>query len=407
MPLTIHAREGAEVASEVAQWRDPTNPQPAAPQDAERVRAALRDPVGLPPLEQCLLPDDHVTVALAEGTPAAAGCVRAVVEALVEVGVAAERITVLAGNETLRQVAAEGLVETPAVSVVAHDPADAEGLCFLGLGRGDRELRISKQLFEADFVLVLGPSRPAGAGGAYAGLYPEFADLATLRRRRRLANIERAGDAQRRAENNEAGRLVGASFAVRVTPDGAGGVAETFAGEIDRVDTLAAEAHRRRWSCDSTPEPATLVIARVGGDRDAQTWTNVARALDAAERLVDEEGAIAICSALDETLGESLGRLVDSDDLDRVAAEMRNDNGPDAWAAWRLLCAVQRGPVYLMSGLDGELVESLGVTPIANLTELGRLAGGRPSCVVLDGAQHVSFDAAIDGTAVAAEEPFV
>ena len=123
-------------------------------------------------------------------------------------------------------------------------------------------------------------------------------------------------------------------------------------------------------------------------DRWSKRWDNVARALAAAERLVDDDGAVAICTALDRPPGKSLGRLVGNDDLTDVGAQ-----GP-ARSCDRQLVGLATGPrlaartVYLLSRLDDETVEDMGLAPVADVEDLVRLAGRHESCIVLDDSQH-------------------
>jgi hypothetical protein len=115
----------------------------------------------------------------------------------------------------------------------------------------------------------------------------------------------------------------------------------------------------------------------------------------AAERLVEEDGAIAICTNLDEPPGPSLGRLIGSSDLAATGRKISHDHSDDSWPAWQLARALERGPVYFLSQLDADTVEEMGMAPVADLDELVRLAGRRESCIVLDDAQHAV--ATVDG----------
>ena len=49
-----------------------------------------------------------------------------------------------------------------------------------------------------------------------------------------------------------------------------------------------------------------LVVATLTGGTQAQTWANVGRALEAADGVLAEDGAIAICTNLEEKPGQSL-----------------------------------------------------------------------------------------------------
>ena len=101
-----------------------------------------------------------------------------------------------------------------------------------------------------------------------------------------------------------------------------------------------------------------------------------------------EGGAVAICSNLDEPPGESLSRLIGSEDLERTERRLLQDHADDSWAAWQLARALQHGPVYFLSQLDAETVEDLGLAPVADVHELARLASRHESVTVIENAQH-------------------
>jgi hypothetical protein len=143
-----------------------------------------------------------------------------------------------------------------------------------------------------------------------------------------------------------------------------------------------------------------LVVATVTGGTSTQTWANIARALAMADRIADEESAVAICSNLAESPGKSVGRLIGSDDLAATQRKISHDDAADTWAAWRLARALQRGPVYFMSQLDTETVEDLGLAPVESIDDLVRLAGRHESFVVVTDAQHAVVKVDVDGDEV-------
>jgi hypothetical protein len=174
---------------------------------------------------------------------------------------------------------------------------------------------------------------------------------------------------------------------IEVVPGPDGSVAQVVAGEAHAVALHVEDLIQSQWSAVS-PQRASLVIAIVTGGAAALNWGNIGRALAAAERLVTDEGAIAICSNLDQPPGPSLGRLIGSDDLVATERQLVHDHAADSWPAWQLARALQRGPVYFMSQLDAETVEDMGMAPVADIEELTRLARRHESYIVLDDAQH-------------------
>jgi nickel-dependent lactate racemase len=393
-------------------------PLSAAELDREAIQGevarALGEPLGFPPLGQSITSDDHVAIALGSATPSAAAIVAGVVAELERCGVLRERIAVVVSDPRDAQaVRAELAALDPElggaqVMVESHDPADETQLCFAGLMTSERPLMLNRRLFDADVVLPISTELPTNGpdAGVYGGVFPDFCDRATIKRLRRVRSIAKAQAARaprkpgattaRQRDADEAGWLIGAPLVVRVVPGYGGGVASVLAGDPQQVARRAREIGERTWSTP-LPEPAELVVAVIGGGPEEQTWSSVGRAVEAAEAVAVPGAALAVWSDLDESIGPALGKLLAADDRERVAADLESDFGAEALAAWRLVQALERGPVYLRSRLRDDLVEELGITPLHGPDELLRLASHYPTRIVLDESQHVRFAARTPG----------
>ena len=134
-----------------------------------------------------------------------------------------------------------------------------------------------------------------------------------------------------------------------------------------------------------------MVLALIGGGPDQQTWSSVGRALAAADRLVRPGGVLAVWSELEQPIGEELALLADADDPSRLGEELAQHSGEEALAAWRVMQALDRGPVFLHSRLPAEGVESLGLAPVETADQMLRMINRFGDCIVLEEAQHVRF----------------
>jgi hypothetical protein len=103
---------------------------------------------------------------------------------------------------------------------------------------------------------------------------------------------------------------------------------------------------------------------------------------------VAAEGAIALCTELEAAPGPSLMRLAEARDLEAALAEINHDQSFDSAAAAQLGRALQKGPVYLLSGLDDEIIEQLGMAPVSGAEQIVRLVRRTQSCLVVAGAQY-------------------
>jgi nickel-dependent lactate racemase len=274
-----------------------------------------------------------------------------------------------------------------AVQFVVHDPDDERELCLVGMTKRHGPLLVNRAIFDADVILPIGCAR-LDSHGVYDSLFPRFSNSEALARfRGPFEQDSPAAIAELIRETDEAGWLIGAPLVVEVVPGENETAAHIVAGELHSVAEKAQQLCREKWIFKSD-QRTSLVIATLTGGAQAQTWNNVGRALAAAERLVADDGAVAICSNLEQPPGESLGRLIGTSDLAAAERRLLRDHAEDSRPAWQLARALQRGPVYFLSQLDAETVEDMGLAPMADVDELTRLASHHDTVIVLPNAQH-------------------
>lgn len=356
----------------------------------EATIAALDSPLDFPPLEAGIVPGDRVAIALDEDVPCAVEVIRGAILALQKAGVESSAISVVLASPTTNDLCTNTCVEEIAdgVTFLVHNPDDNDNLCMVGLTKKRREkVVVNRVIFDADLVLPICCAH-LHRRGAFEGLFPRFSDAEAIRRHRTPAKMESLGEQEQRArETSEAGWLIGVPMIVAVVPGKGEGVAHVVAGEPNAVAQRCEELARGEWLLES-PQRVSLLIATVTGGPEAQTWMNIGRALATAEHLVQEGGAVAICSNLEESPGRSLDRLVGNPDLKSAERKISHEGETDSWPAWQLARALQRGPVYLLSRLDAETVEDLGLAPVENIDELVRLAERHESFAIVEDAQN-------------------
>jgi len=355
---------------------------------AAAAREALESPLKYPPLSAGVVPGDRLAIAIDEAVPEAVNILRGTIDAAQAAGIELATITVVASDEEFYKNLREEL--DGAVRVVVHDPDDPEDLALVCLNEDNERLLVNRSIFEADVVLPIGCARLSGVAGSgvFESLFPRMSDAETIGRLRtpsQRGTTARLAKSQRKAD--EAGWLLGVALVMQVVPAGEGTVAEVVAGDPRAVSERSQQLCAQLWSFH-VPRRASLVIANVTGGPHEQTWENIGRACAAIEPLVEEGGAVAICSDLDTGPGHALGQLVGNYDFTNVEKDVRNDHSPDSWPAWQFARALQRGPVYFLSQLDADEVEAMGLAPIDSLDELTRLARRHASCIVLDGSQY-------------------
>ncbi len=377
--------------------------QPTGNVDADprqSVSASLCAPLGYPALKEATVPGDRIVIAVDRGIPQAAAIVAGIIDDLTNGRVAAADIRVILANGF---VGAEKIADllpgdvADAITIEQHNASDANQLCYLAASRDANPIYFNRAICEADLVIPVGCLRPDGALGYLdeaMGLFPTFADEATIRRFCAPSSwLSAAHLDRRRAEALEAAWLLGVCFTVQAVPAAGDQIMQILAGERNAVFTEGRRVTTHVWDCQ-VPQRASLVVAAVEGGPEQQTWESFARALFASLQIVDDDGAIVVCSELVEQPGAAMLRIrgVDPDEisqLDELGHEVLDDSAADAVSAAQLVEALRRVRVYLLSRLDEELVEELGVAPVSSAEEVVNLCNRHSSCILMANSQHV------------------
>ncbi len=354
---------------------------------------ALAEPLGYPPLAKAALPGDRVVLALADGVPQVGTVLARTIRVLEDAGVALSDITIVTtqragapGDDPL-----DGLPDAirSAVVVVHHDPNHRESLSYLAASAAGDPIYVNHAIHDADLVITVGCLRhddSLGYFGVHSTLFPAFSDAKSIKRFRAPQANEPAERTRLTKLAEEVGWLLGAQFTLQVVPGEDGGVLHLLAGETEAVFREGRRRFAEAWVCD-VEQPANLVIAAIGGDAGQQTWDAFARALHAASSAVEENGAVAICCEISENVGPALQRLAGADDPQKAIRTIGRQKPIDAPVAAELVRAQQRGKVYLLSRLNDDLVEELGMVPIEP-PQFERLATRYGSTILLPNAQY-------------------
>ena len=106
-----------------------------------------------------------------------------------------------------------------------------------------------------------------------------------------------------------------------------------------------------------------------------------------ASRLVDQGGKIVALSRVQGPIGPSLRRLIEAGDVRNAPAALRgHEADADSVAGRRLARVLAWADVYLLSGLDREVVEDLSMVPLDHVDEARRLVAKSPSVIVVSQA---------------------
>ena len=360
---------------------------------AAAVAAAVSDPIEFPPLASATVPGDRVVLALDQSVPRAADIVAGVIHTLLGGSAQPHEISiVLADGDWIT----DPISKLPAsvakdIQVSVHDPQDSTKLSYLAASREGKPIYFNKQVCDADVVIPISTLRleqALGYLGVHGGLFPAFSDEATRRRFRAPSSQDwEVHRRRRREEVDEAAWLLGVQFTIQVAPGPGDTVLHVLAGEAHAVAAKGRSLCEAAWM-HTSPRRANLVVATIEGGPDQQTWENFGRALFAASRAVLEGGAILLCTDLKCSPGPALQRLTAADDEDSALRDIRRDRSSDAVSASLLAEAKRQARIYLLSGLDSDFVEDLGVGYVSRPDEVTNLSRHFESCILLGNAQH-------------------
>ena len=184
--------------------------------------------------------------------------------------------------------------------------------------------------------------------------------------------------------------MLGVQMTMQLVPAGNDRAMHVLAGAPQAVWQRGNELAEGAWRFN-VARRASLVVAAIGGGPEQQTWHNITRTLSTALEAVEDNGAIAICSTLKTKPGPALRRLAGADSYEAADRAIQRKPTSDALCAARLNRALQRARVYLLSDLDANDVERLGVAYVASASEIVKLSSQHASCLVLGNAQHVAI----------------
>jgi hypothetical protein len=373
----------------VASWRAPAGLNGS--QQLAAIRDALDQPWDFPPLRQMLVPGDRVVVAFDSTIAERRPLMESLGRIMQESGIEPENVTVLApsaGCGLLGRAVPEG------AALVVHDPGDRSNLAYLATTKKGRRIYMNRLLTDADVVIPvgrLGYHPILGYRGPWSVLFPDLSDRETIEALRLQLRGQTTEPAPERArasldESFEVSWLLGSQFQVGVVP-GARGLVAVVAGRENSVREHGISSLDRHWKLDATSR-AELVVVGIGRSGVRATIDDLAEGLATACRLVQHGGKIVALSRASGSVGPSLRRLVETDDLKARAAAFRGHEADDDFlVARRFMQAQAWADVFVLSGLASEIIEDLSLIALENPEQARRLVGKSGSCSFVSQAE--------------------
>ena len=374
----------------VAAWDAPAGLNGA--DELAAIRDALEQPWEFPPLRQMIVPGDRVTIAFDPTIARPQPILEVLGQILRESGVEPEGLTVLspsAGGARLEEAIPAG------ATLVVHDPGERTQLAYLAATKEGRRIYLNRALTDADVVIPvgrLGYDPIMGYRGPWSVIFPELSERAAIDAHRGRFRALALESAMARAgasldESFEVSWLLGCQFHMGVVP-GSSGLVTVVAGKENAVREQGIASVDSSWTLEAESR-AELVVVGIGVQGMPATIDDLAEGLATACRLVQHGGKIVLLSRAEGAVGPALRSLIDADDPKKRAAALRGHEGDDDYlAARRMAQALAWADVFILSGLDSELIDDLSLVVLENPEQARRLVAKSGSCTFVSQAER-------------------
>lgn len=358
------------------------------------VDQALSTPIQFASISQLVVPGDIVALAVDPETPCLISVVGTISRWLVENGIEPGNLCVVLASD-------EGVVDSltnhlerlglSAVTISLHDANDPEAHSYVAANDDAEPVYVNRRLVDADVIIPISCSRSKDAIdylGAF-GIFPLFSNRQTRGHFYSYGRL--VNPLQRDKLLNQADQVawyLGLLVGIQIVPAANDQVASVLCGTLAEVERAAQQLlTESRQQSDPADQPADLVIALLDGPY--QSWSTVARALNAAQLLCNQGGTIVLCTQLQQVIGTSLRRLRDAhSNRHQVEKRLARDSENDTLAAAVILNATNDHHVYLVSELRSTAVEELGLGALNSSAQLASLVQQHSRNLVLYSAQH-------------------
>jgi lactate racemase len=361
------------------------------------VRLALAAPIGSPRLRHLVRPGQSVVIVTSDVTRPCptADLLPPVVEELAEGGIGLQDITVVfaLGTHRAHRPAEHAALLGSLYGCVRAVDSDPNCTVYMGTTSRGTPLEVFEPVAQADVRIALGNIEYhyfAGYSGGYKALVPGVCSPRTIRHNHAMmceanACLGKLDGNPVREDIDEAGAMIGLDFILNVIVD-EGAVALATAGH-------PMQAHR--WACAALDHLsmvplsccADVVLVSAGGHPKDINMYQAQKALDNAMAAVREGGVIIWVAECAEGLGNAtfevwMRQLTPQQILARIQEEFVL-GGHKAAAIARVL---SRAEIWLVSGLDPEIVRSCGFQPFSTpeaALEAAVARNGREASIVV------------------------
>jgi len=361
--------------------------RPGLPDERAAVLAALRQPIGCPPLREWLRPGARVCIVFTDLTRATPND-RLIPWLLADLAeIPRDQVTLLNSTGTHRPNTREELERMlgPDVvrdyRVVNHECEDTASLVEVGKTRDGSPALLNRHLVEADVRIITGFIEPhffAGFSGGPKGIMPGVAGLPTVMSNHGAKNI---GDPHATfgvtvgnplwEELRHVALRPGPSFLLNVTLNEQRRITGVFAGDLIAAHRVGCEFVRQS-AMQRVEAPFEIVVTTNSGyPLDLNLYQGV-KGLSAGARIVTTGGTLILACECREGIPSNspLDHLLRSASSPEAILTMLATPGfvrPEQWQAQIQALVQRRANVLLYSSLSDELTRVAFLTPCRDI----------------------------------------
>ena len=386
------------------------------PDEAAAFVAAVRAPIGAPPLRTAIKATDRVAVVIPDGTRPLPS-ERLLPWLFAELShVPRENFTILIGTGTHRANTPAELdaMLSPAVArayrIVNHVADDPGTLASAGRSALGYEVKLARDYVAADRRIILGFIEPhfmAGFSGGYKAVFPGIAALEAIMHYHAAAVIGDPRSTWGELEDNPTqrhvragGSLLPVDFCINVTLNTRRQITRYFCGE-----TLAAHREGCRFvkttAMTACPHDFPVVVTTNSGYPLDQNLYQTVKGMAAAARIVRPGGLIVTAARCNDGFPAhgNFRQLVEASRsarelMDRIMAP--GFSMLDQWQAQHLAMVLLKARVALYSELADADVRRAHLTPVRDVraaidAELARVGRDAPIAVLPEGPLTIPY----------------
>jgi nickel-dependent lactate racemase len=357
--------------------------------ESSAVVAALRSPIGTPPLKAMVKASDRVSIVISDITRPTPNH-KLVPWLLQELAhVPKKNVVIINGlgshrantRDELIQMLGQEIVDT--IAIENHDAFDDSKLVHVGRNTYGSEVYFNKTYVESDFKIVTGFIEPhffAGFSGGPKGIQPGIAGIKTILD---FHNAEMIGH-----PNSTWGLLEGnilqdsatqnclmaqPDFMLNVTLNGAKDITNVFAGDVIQAHRIGCEFVKES-AMYAVDQPFDIVITTNSGYPLDQNLYQTVKGMSAAALIVKKGGVIISTSECCDGVPNhgNYAKILQMRDTPQELLNMINDPSFSMFDQWQVQvqAIIQlKADCYLYSRLDDDTVRKAKFKPTVDLAK--------------------------------------